>query len=524
MISDRFPRSLLDAAAPRGDRAPLSLERLLGGAFLREVSAGADPSYEFAHPLLRQAAYDSQLREPRRSRHAAVARALREVCKGRESENAALIAHHWEQAADPLRALRWLQTAANWTTRSDVFQALRTWEQVRSIARVQPRTPETLVVSVMACTSILSMAMRVGEAEVDLDHVFEEGLSLCESLGDPAYLVGLHTTHGLARLKSGDLRPALASAEAAYALSKESDHVQVRTAALALLVEVLFHLGRLREAELRADERVAADASTERLMGGLAWSRAQRGGWIWALTGRLAEARAELDEAASQLRAEGRAEVLGWLLPMYGFLAEIYHDAGMALERGREALEIAERLTSNLTRITSRARVGLGHLLAGEFDLAIQYLEHALELMGKWRTMRELEPLYSAHLAEAYAGAGRIEHADSMASRAVAIARKRGTRVWEARAELARAQILLSTGDRSTLPTIERSLRAAEEGIRETGAAGYAPRVHELAAARALLAGDLALRRAELLESRRLNAEMGATVPAERLGRIAGAA
>ena len=64
-------------------------------------------------------ALGSQLQDRRRRVHAAVARAIEEAYAEKLDENAALVAHHWEEADEKLSAARWHRRAAEWVGVSD---------------------------------------------------------------------------------------------------------------------------------------------------------------------------------------------------------------------------------------------------------------------------------------------------------------------------------------------------------------------------------------------------------------------
>ena len=85
-------------------------------------------------------AYRSQLTEVRRRQHAALADELVRRHSARLDEKAALIAHHREQANEPLEAARWHSRAA-WSSR-DFAEAHRSWSQARSLLQGVPESTE----------------------------------------------------------------------------------------------------------------------------------------------------------------------------------------------------------------------------------------------------------------------------------------------------------------------------------------------------------------------------------------------
>ena len=77
----------------------------------------------------------------------------------------------------------------------------------------------------------------------------------------------------------------------------------------------------------------------------------------------------------------------------------------------------------------------------------------------------------------------------------------------------------LRRADAAALVRAEQGLVRAQELIDETGARAYQPEVHECRAHLSRLRGDARAARHEIEEARQLYAEMGATVPAQRLAK-----
>ena len=83
------------------------LRQLVQSEFLYEAALYPESEYAFKHPLTREVAYASLLRERRRALHAAVATALEALAGAAVDQRALLLAHHWEQAGRNLEAARW---------------------------------------------------------------------------------------------------------------------------------------------------------------------------------------------------------------------------------------------------------------------------------------------------------------------------------------------------------------------------------------------------------------------------------
>ena len=126
-----------------------ALRSLVKAEFLTERALYPEAEYAFKHPLTRDVAYDSQLREPRVRVHTAVAQALETLHADALDEHAALLAHHRELAGEREHAALWHRRAAEWIGASDYREARRHWTSVRELAAA-PETPEAVRLAITA--------------------------------------------------------------------------------------------------------------------------------------------------------------------------------------------------------------------------------------------------------------------------------------------------------------------------------------------------------------------------------------
>src|SRR5262249_3476645 len=183
-----------------------ALRVLKDGDFILEQSLYPVPEYTFKHPLTREVALHSQLRERRRRVHSAAAAALEEAHAGRLDEAAALLAHHHEEAGDALAAARWHRRAAEWAGITNAAEGLRHWERVRSLVRALPHNSETLRLGTAACWRGLGLGWRLGMPTTEAAGIFEEGRQLAEESQDVRTLAALHGVYAqVVGMVGGDL-------------------------------------------------------------------------------------------------------------------------------------------------------------------------------------------------------------------------------------------------------------------------------------------------------------------------------
>jgi hypothetical protein len=109
------------------------------------------------------------------------------------------------------------------------------------------------------------------------------------------------------------------------------------------------------------------------------------------------------------------------------------------------------------------------------------------------------------------------ERARTTAFRAVEIALRRETPIFELRAQLAVARVLRALDRGAASGEIEAALERSTAILEKTGARSYEPFIHEERAGLAQVLGDGGRYERELREAYRRFAHMGATGHAERL-------
>ena len=193
----------------------------------------------------------------------------------------------------------------------------------------------------------------------------------------------------------------------------------------------------------------------------------------------------------------------------------------LPLAHGREAVNLAEQMGSQFSRIFAYLTLGLANVLNGAWNDALQALEQALAI-GRERRLLVVEGQVLAVIAAAHLGLGDREKALAIAEEAIAVSRRLGTRFWEFSALLTRIRALRETLGLQATGQIEAALAEAASWLEMSGAKSYAPFLRVERAELARLTGDEAARERELREAHRLFVEVGAPLRAEQVARDLG--
>jgi class 3 adenylate cyclase/tetratricopeptide (TPR) repeat protein len=501
-----------------------ALSGLIRAEFIFEGALYPEVLYKFKHPLTQEVAYHSQLSERRAQVHGAVARAVAQLYPGKLDERAALLAHHWEGAGDVIEAARWSRRAAEWVGSSDPAEAYRRWHKLHELLQSAAPSAEVAAMDIAACTQLLTLGLRVGMSQEEAADTFAHGQALAEQSGDLRSLARLLSTYGMVRGTAGDTDEAVAYIARAVRLAEDSADTGLRLALwITMMLSQLFS-GLLHEALRSTDEAIAFSGEDPKLGADVAgfspyiFLILYRGTILIAL-GRLPEARRDLDRALELAREHGELELLGMAHGFQTLLAYYVGAVDVTLDHARQAIEIAEKIGSALSRGQAYGMLGVAHLAREEWDDAVAAFQQDLAISRERHTGLVAEAASLAMLAGAYLRRGDVARARATAEEALAVARRRGSRLFECDAQLALARVLLRSDGATAQRAIAAALDAALTLIEATGLKSREPFVHLERAELARVTGDEATRERERRAAHRLLVEMGATLHAERLAK-----
>ncbi len=441
-----------------------------------ESRVEGDTEYAFKHILIRDTAYGTLPRARRRELHGATARFIESATSG-SSELAWLLAHHWREAGEPERAIRYLLAAA--ARARDALAVEETYdlftralelaeadedrrrirleralalEQLEDYARADRELAELLpeldgrdeIEALLArghstlWTERTDETIEIGTRAVEL--VTERGPAELEG---PA-LALLSQGYGM-RGDEGDLERALTHGDRALEVWVSGTRISELAEHYHLHTDAYYWTG--------AYERALELSGLTKATGGLEPHSAEfvlRGsgmtGLILAAMGRYEEALATSDEAIAIARRLGRPDnvVLNYSTTA---LREIYA-VEEALERSETVISRLGPSDFNMPWMNARADLIGGHLLAGQLGLverewpaawddalAVSAWEHWL-ITGRLATYR----------AEWELEAGNHDDAVTWARRAIDAARAVHRRKYEAIAQMLLGRALTAQG------------------------------------------------------------------------------
>ena len=464
---------------PRGQLAA-ALRALESAAFLqRESTTGGRAQLGFRHPLMQEVVYGAQLRSRREVVHASVAETMerRYGDSERAGELASLVAHHWEQAGQPVRAARQAALAARWLRSGDSALAIQRWRKVLSLlhaaygddevkdlralaaARIVGlgwlgRMPLDELPGLMALTRVPSLDPRMpqllriaaarmhhanGGAADEYVTALQEAVALPDPPGDPgrpailqSALCQAYGWAGLLResLQASDI--ALAHLDRASTFDRDFIAIDLDVWCLTLRIRTLARMGKFDEANTwvaRVARSVRADMHP--------MVRYLYVGTKLEL-GYYAGEMATLDEAAEQVQ---------------GYLKNAHNP---------------------YMKVAAGYMLGLGCSARREFAMALLRLTEALRLLREGNIAPEFESELLSVMARVQFDSGDSSTASATALDALEVAKSQNNRVAACRAVLVLAAAQDRGGQGSELPAPPASVTCwrelADDLLDETGA------------------------------------------------------
>lgn len=390
LVGRRFPAALV-AATLDGD--VLAVEERLAwlarrGQLIRAAGESRWPDatvagcYEFIHVLYQVVLRDDVPPAARRSHHARIAERLEQAHAGRPGDVAAELAHHFEAAEQPDRAIRYLARAAERAARVGAArEAVARLRHGIALLDALPETPERTRRSIRLLIDLgRALPALQGYVRPDAELAFERARVLSEGIEDRGGQVG--SLIGLASTWFARARFDRAN-EAVAGMSRLAEQMPVPMLEFAVHVFeglLRYHVGSLADARLHFE---AATAMSELRLP--TFSIDPRITVLAYLASTLLhqglpdQARARLREAADQSAANGRPFERANLLEIECNVALLLRDYAALATIAEEARIFGADHDVSTTAAVGSVGCGLCAVLGGETEQGLALLRSGIE-------------------------------------------------------------------------------------------------------------------------------------------------
>jgi class 3 adenylate cyclase/tetratricopeptide (TPR) repeat protein len=461
VIGRTFQYRVLVAIREATDRLDRQLRELQRLELVREQAREPEREYAFRHALTQEAAYRSILQRKRRELHLLVGEALETLLPDRTDESAAMIGHHFAEAADA-RAVPYLRAAGDRALRLHALEeAVTHFGQALALVRPEEVDPDLLT----------DLNLKQGRA-LELRGQYGEALAAYQELERIARVRADEAMEGRAlsaQMTVYSNPTPFADPKRAEELAERSIDIARRRGDLRLLARLLWNKGQAGmwrgEADagsVAGEESVAIARETgdrEQLafsLNGL--------GQSYREMGRFEEAERVLTESVAVFREVGNRAMEADGLSTLAFIHIGRGDLDGALRMGQDAYRISDEIDNAWGRAYGLFTPSYVHLIRGDLGRALDSFEEC----ARWA---DLGGFYAAvtgpgsDLGWLYVACGEPERGLAHLDHVAELARKQFPR-WQAWPLAQKARALLLVGD---VDGAKGALDAAEKTLQETG-------------------------------------------------------
>lgn len=338
-------------------------------------NAESDIRYVFKHALMRDAAYDMQLRSRLKELHHLAAQAIESVFAGRLETRLADLAHHYEQAEDVEHAIKYLDLAGNDARKK--YQNTTAINFFERLLKLLPEVEEYSAQRIEALIDLGKVFQNIGHWE-DAEIKFQRGLELANKLGRIENLAYAHHALGnlfLKKSRYGNAQEHLQHAQVLY--QKIKDWSQE--------ADILLDLGMIHqdtEDFPKAMEYYQKSLNLyEELQdkNGMANAYGNLGMILW-LTHEFDKAKDYLER---QLTLSRETNYLKGISGAIGNLGNVYLCNGefdRALENYQEYLRISQELGDRMSEALAYGNIGGIYELLADDDKALEYYHQGIAI------------------------------------------------------------------------------------------------------------------------------------------------
>ena len=465
VIGRSFDEPVLGAVAGDGAELRGRLGTLERAGLISQTARSPVQAYAFHHSLTQEAAYQTILLRDRRALHLRVGTAMEQLYANRPEEFAPVLAHHFHEADDDERTLRYARLAGDHASRLYAnADAVTHYGAAIDAARRLGAAGELLTHLYPNRGRALELSGRYDEAEEN----YEEMRAHAEASGDRA--AELQAAMSLTTLLTTptpkfDVAEGRRASQQTVALARELGDRDAESKALWNLMNLNVYGGGDNAEAVEAGERSLALARELGAREQVAFALTD----IWrpyTAIGDLAAARKSLDEARSTWREVANLPMLCETLASSATLSRLTGNDEEALALGREGRSVAESIGNLWGQAHASMSFFEVHLDRGEVGIAIDVMRDAIDLGERAGFLAPLVRTRST-LAVTYAYLGDRERAreTSRVSLDVATERLPSARAW-ALASIAEIHLLGGELDEADAVLAESNVELSAEPLR----------------------------------------------------------
>ncbi len=463
VIGRSFHLQVLELVTQMHDQLDEHLNVLQRVELIREVARLPEVEYVFRHELTRDAAYKTILRRQRRQFHRQVGEALERLYPTRLEEFASRLAHHFDQAGDDEKALRYSRLAGDAAARLYAnVEAIEHYSKAIQLARKQGAPRDGLRHLYLSRGRAYEVSGRYDEALENYQELEVIGRQAADTRLELAALIPQVTILAIPTARMDHAR-AQELAERALRLAEESGDPRGQSKALWNML-LLARFGGDSEKARAAGERALEIAEENNLPEETAYA-AQDLALVYMGFGELEKTLTLLDQAAQIWRELGNLPMLADGLGGSAFALLERGEYDRAMQNAEEAAAVSESIDNRWGLGYSRMVLSFVQLERGQISKAIRVMREAEEI-GNRGNFIATSAIVPAVLAWIYASFGDVEAGFPLIERASDAASRVET--YQARVLMFKSWLYLKAGKQdAAIELMRRAHETLEEGHRD---------------------------------------------------------
>ena len=261
VIGREFSYELLQAIRPEGETGLVeALRQLVEAELVSEQASPPHASYQFAHVLIQNTAYESLLRRTRQRHHQQIATVLEADFPDIVESQPELVAHHYTEARLAGQAVPyWQQAGQRANQRSANAEAISHLTKGLALLKTLPDTSEYVHQELtLQVTLGTPLQATKGYSAPEVEQVYTRARDLCRQLGEtPQLFPVLWGLAGVAFIR-GEMPQAREFAEQCLTLAQQTqDSTMLVNAHNNALGQVLYFMGEVSLAQQHFEQGLA---------------------------------------------------------------------------------------------------------------------------------------------------------------------------------------------------------------------------------------------------------------------------
>ena len=454
VIGRIFLYRVLEAITAEEQELDQQLLTLQWQEMIRERARIPELEYIFKHELTREAAYSSLLKKQRRIFHRQVAETLEQIFPDRIEEQVGLLAHHWERAGEPQKAIHYLLQAGQRATRVSANQEAiahltKGLELLQTLPDTSQRAQQEFVLQLALGAPLIATK---GWGTPEVGRACRRARELCQQVGDAPQLPSLLNLLYQFYLIRAEHQAALELAQEILAVAQRGQDPLRIAFPLGSMGVSSFYLGDFASARARLEQMIAFYNPEEHRS--LAFVIGQDPAvlhlsyqaWTLWFLGYPDQALKRSHEAIALAQGLDHPFSLALAFCMAGWMHMSRREARATRERAEAAIRIAAPKGFFVFQSGGIGLRGWVQVEEGAIEEGIAEIRQGL---AGWRaTGTEFHrPHFLTWLAEAYAKAGQVQEGLAQLAEALELVEKTGERYHRAEIHRLKADLLWMQGN-----------------------------------------------------------------------------